>query len=1226
MKVALLIIIFYFYLSIILLNSFSNCKEAYEYEENLNYYLSRGLSSSKVKSSIDEEEIKKNINPGEVQKEFLFNDKINLFNINSFNYNKENDLLIHFYPLDCNIKIDIESEYEDDKKDVNIIKINNYEFGGFYTIIQKDKLDKIIFKIKTLILINTIDDYNKNRTYHLIINSFEYINNSNLIIKEKEPTFLNFNNTIDKINLVYNLNNKEKYIHPISISFFIKEKVKFEIIVSNNEDKTIKKLIAYTDRILIDSNFIPESSSCINIHVEKIEKEKDAVMIIKVIGDYSTPIYFQKNILHLGFIPANVPYQYYYMEIFNGEEGEIMLNNKRYNGILISKLIPKGELDEYYIFDNSKFYPKKDERRYSLLYEDYPEYNEYSKKMTFNFSQTNRCINGCYLLITYYSIYLDNKVNERKLIGTEFTLLSRIMDEENSYKSQIVNIPLNEYIFGLFQSSSFNIHYYSLYIPENTEELIFEMNSIDIILYIYEGVKRFNIYKSKHIPFYGFLKYILKPDNFGLDSFGGKFITFAVSNLNALVKSNYYFRILKRNFININYLIYPLDTIIPSICETIKTKDKYSCFFLIDNTYKDLYNDIIIYADAKPKIKYTAWFEENNDNDDNNYYSIDLGNLEYKNKIEEENNNFFKIDNKTFVNSDFVLVNIQSDYEENITVFANFYDNISFFPSIQIYYSQLFYLNNNESFTFNFDFSYYNLYKIFINNTYGNGDICFDKDCKDKSNLSGKRILTSQITNGTNSIDIYSKFDSQLLFILKIDYGFENVFLKELQFNSDYKETKKSFPIGFFLKELEYKGVDINFFFDFNNLNKTLKKNDLIIKGYIINYDKIINFKYKEGYENGEEIYGKFDERTNNGLIVFEKEIIDKNNLGIDNYYLIIIESHIISEINLEVQITSKDAPDFLMPINKYISGSFNLKNIKQSQKYYINNNYNEQTSNTNYIVEFSSNYKSIELLCSKSIKEYKPNIIDGGIQKYFVNMDFGGEKENYFLVQLVNTETNNNYLGKGYYTLKYYSEDSEQGKNIYNIDHDLIFIDKTNSSYILKIEIKNNYNIKKPIDNYEFKYILNIYKKQEILKNELINTIAPIDSEAIYSNITSYNEPIKEITYYLNDIIPNIEYEISMFILMKNKGEELSSYYSYVFNIFEKNKKEDKDKDKNKLAFFLIIGLFIFIVIIIIVFFIIYKNMKKEKKSLEDQVRTISFSQEQEDEEEKIEDEKSFI
>ena len=46
-------------------------------------------------------------------------------------------------------------------------------------------------------------------------------------------------------------------------------------------------------------------------------------MITQVIGDYLTPI--QKNILNLGFIPANLSYQYYYMEIFNGEEGEIML-------------------------------------------------------------------------------------------------------------------------------------------------------------------------------------------------------------------------------------------------------------------------------------------------------------------------------------------------------------------------------------------------------------------------------------------------------------------------------------------------------------------------------------------------------------------------------------------------------------------------------------------------------------------------------------------------------------------------------------------------------------------------------------------------------------------------------------------------------------------------------------------------------------------------------------
>ena len=77
--------------------------------------------------------------------------------------------------------------------------------------------------IKNLFLINTIDVYNKNRTYHLIINSYEHINNSNLIVKEKEPTFLNFNNTRDKINLLYNLNN-EKFIFIQYLFLFLLKK------------------------------------------------------------------------------------------------------------------------------------------------------------------------------------------------------------------------------------------------------------------------------------------------------------------------------------------------------------------------------------------------------------------------------------------------------------------------------------------------------------------------------------------------------------------------------------------------------------------------------------------------------------------------------------------------------------------------------------------------------------------------------------------------------------------------------------------------------------------------------------------------------------------------------------------------------------------------------------------------------------------------------------------
>ena len=56
-------------------------------------------------------------------------------------------------------------------------------------------------------------------------------------------------------------------------------------------------------------------------------------MIVKVSGNNS-PFYLQKNILNLGFMPINTFNHYYYMEIFKGEEGEIMLHNKIHNGYL----------------------------------------------------------------------------------------------------------------------------------------------------------------------------------------------------------------------------------------------------------------------------------------------------------------------------------------------------------------------------------------------------------------------------------------------------------------------------------------------------------------------------------------------------------------------------------------------------------------------------------------------------------------------------------------------------------------------------------------------------------------------------------------------------------------------------------------------------------------------------------------------------------------------------
>ena len=42
----------------------------------------------------------------------------------------------------------------------------------------------------------------------------------------------------------------------------------------------------------------------------------------------------QKNAINYGFITTEINYQYYYLEVYQGEEGEIMLHYKRFYGEL----------------------------------------------------------------------------------------------------------------------------------------------------------------------------------------------------------------------------------------------------------------------------------------------------------------------------------------------------------------------------------------------------------------------------------------------------------------------------------------------------------------------------------------------------------------------------------------------------------------------------------------------------------------------------------------------------------------------------------------------------------------------------------------------------------------------------------------------------------------------------------------------------------------------------
>ena len=401
----------------------------------------------------------------------------------------------------------------------------------------------------------------------------------------------------------------------------------------------IKRIIAYKDNIIINNNML-DKYGFVNITINKNKTiSKNCTMIVRVSGNNTSPFYLQKNLLNLGFMPLNINNHYYYMEVFKGEEGEIMIHNKINNAFLISKIINKKKIKDILNVNN---FPKFTEE------EKNNQYNELSKKLYFSSSETNDCENGCYLLITYYS----PNISLEKIDGIEYNILATIWDE-NEFKPQIINIPLNEYVCGSIETTSINVHYYSVYFPED-DEFFVEFHGRNIMAFAKKGIIKINTlkdpYNSVHITKeiyewnYADIedeKLIIKIDKEELDlkRFKNTYLslafTFAYDNYNKII-NHYYFRIIQKNTQN-NFIIYPLDTNKGNLCKTIKHGQTNSCFFLLKNDYKELYNNFTIYAFGYDRVKYNFWTINDTD-----YYRMDFNSI-IKSERKHRDKGYFKI-------------------------------------------------------------------------------------------------------------------------------------------------------------------------------------------------------------------------------------------------------------------------------------------------------------------------------------------------------------------------------------------------------------------------------------------------------------------------------------------------------------------------------------------------------------------------------------------------------
>ena len=1106
------------------------------------------------------------------------------------NFNSdEKILLIHILSIDCQIKLE-----SVENNNVKVYKINNYNYNAFFI-----RIKKISYTFGISPLINSPRELSQNRNYNLIINSV--INDGSNIPKlnmtKNEPVFLYFNKNLKNIILLYKFEKRDlKY--PIIISFFIKEKIEFRIKISDgNNNIIIDRIVNYKENIIIK----PESDKTYNISIspEEVNIEKyPATMIAKIIQNNNTPFYLQKNQLNLGFIPIEIDKYYYYMEVFKGEEGEIMLFNKRQNGILISKLIKKKKIPEI------KEFPEYNEK--NLL----SEFNIYNQKLSFYSSDTEICQKGCFLLITYYS----NISKYLEINGTEFSILSRIWDEEE-FESQINNIPLNEYIFGFFDEASVNIHYYSVFIPYESNNIYIEIHGNNINGFLKEGIVKINTYKltnNTKIIFGEYQKkkiFTLKKEDIGLNSFKGKYISFAFEQ-GFSDYSYYYFRIHQNNTED-DYIIYSLDTNKENYCEIKNNK----CYFLLKNDYNDLSNTIFIYGFGEINTFYNVSSINYTD-----YYPKNL-NSDYLKEIKEIGSykDYLSFDLKS--NDSFVLILIETNSTENkyLTVFSSLY-NLRNSPFINLYSYQLYNLTEKSSQQF---YLYKNPlidYRILINNTEGEGDICFNQSYDNKNNLihlTEQKIYSFSISNKTNFLFIYAQ--NNIIFNIKIIYEFSKETIKELNYLYNYVEidnNEEIFPLIYIIKDVKYNGININFNFNIsNNINNAY--NNLVIKGYGLDYSEILSIKEKDDIKMIDfpynEIKGKYDNITNSGCIELSNQLIKTKYNEIekyteDIYYFIIIKNITSFDLKIlanDIYIISKDENNIILPINKYTRNSFYLlKNENIIQKYFFEK---ENITNNEFILEFSSNYENIEIifndLTNCSITE-----IFGGFKKYVLSINSTNSTDYYFNLTINPIEELNSIqsLKEVNIIIKYYNKRQKINTDYIcnkNFKLEKINIREKNSDYNLIID--NNDEISNSQNDLNYIYYLRLIKKSKVLNNEELNTIASISSDLLYIDKFNTSEPNKEILFNLNNLENNEKYIASLFIKVYNENGEEEIYYSMTYE-FNTNKQEKADANKWMIVALIAIAIFI---INLLLFFIFCRKMKIKNKSLENKVNAISFS-----------------
>ena len=858
----------------------------------------------------------------------------------TFSENKiEDDLLqVNIYPINCNIRVYIESR-----------ELNEIAPNIFSTQINTTKESISIDPIVDILDGKWKENYEKKNCY-LSINSY-YIKDSQteLEIDNKEENIINLNNSIyHSFKISYEIKNISDD-SLLSLNFRFEEnsfKYNISYLIDNEQVYSKIKPIDNSTNIYLNSEFLLKNDKSVEaigqngsiyINVSNQIENKSSIIHFKII-EKNTVCLLEKNALNFGFLTTNTTYQYYYTEVFNGEEGELILHNKRFDGILNGIIIEKSKLEEDDL-TNISIYPNSSSKELLL------DYNPHYLQLKYNYKNTSRCINGCYLLITYERLPITSDI---PLVGYEFTILSRTWNYTD-YISQIIDIPFNEFIIGCFFTDTATNHFYSMYIPNDAEKIVLEIESNYLDFFYDEGRKRINSINPVDST-----KKLLMKDNENVITLNvtdlgyfGNFISFALrpKNYDTNIFSFYYFRVLY--FKEKEPIFYPIDSYLGNLCipEYNEESEAYFCNFILENKYNE----------SNLKFVITSINQ-------NEYYTINVSKVFINtntNMSKKAHEFVYLYNNKTNDISHFKFkFNFSNSEIKNVIIaFSDGIDNI--IP--QIYSKQMFLIDN---FTKTNNFNLKQNYSLIYQYTYGNFGYFIFPDFIDKftlvRNYKGRPLFISIDENFKNTSN---KAEKEFSYYYYLKYNNKNRGIEEVKLGEPISHiiNRGQFPLYFYLKLKEKKDINIIVNLRLKADIESELDDDIEINGYLLNENDITRKINGEFIQLKDPIEGNYS----NGFDMGYLEIIREYNENI-SYLLIEIQKKenpiLNSYIIIDIVPKEYNNDTYGLPINRYIFETFDdINNSKrESNQYHINIDQIDNTSDV--LIELYSQCDDINI------------------------------------------------------------------------------------------------------------------------------------------------------------------------------------------------------------------------------------------------------------------------